>query len=234
MAPRAASTRGLGRAMPAPAALPAGAPPYASLSRMGWSRRGWGDRRICMSGTSTAIHGPRTNGAPILPASSNSRPFPPFAWPRVSVSKPAASRLISHPPRHRHVFITRPRRRGIVDPGRPRLGSHLVPRLRSMCHGETPPPQPGPLTCPQWNDCLSSFNGTTCSSNSGWDCLCKDSSALDTLNSCIDTGCTGTTGQEGKRASPPRVLSPSQLRQLIPAKQSMPPSPKSAPTPASP
>jgi len=47
-----------------------------------------------------------------------------------------------------------------------------------------------------WNDCLTSYNGTTCSSSSGWECLCTDSSALDTLNSCVATACSNSTGRE--------------------------------------
>jgi len=47
-----------------------------------------------------------------------------------------------------------------------------------------------------WNDCLSSYNGTSCSSKTGWECVCTDSVALDTLNSCVATACSNNTGAE--------------------------------------
>jgi len=56
-----------------------------------------------------------------------------------------------------------------------------------------------------WNDCLSSYNGTTCSSSTGWECLCTDSSAIDTLNSCVATACSNSTGQEAIYAAVAQV-----------------------------
>jgi hypothetical protein len=90
-------------------------------------------------------------------------------------------------------------------PGAARCGScffcrcdRLVPSMRRMSY-HTPAARIVKLTkYDQWNDCLSSYNGTSCSSKTGWECLCTDSVALDTLNSCVATACSNSTGAEGQ------------------------------------
>jgi CFEM domain len=47
-----------------------------------------------------------------------------------------------------------------------------------------------------WNDCMGSWDGTTCDSNNGWACLCSNSTAISQLNTCVATSCTNATDQE--------------------------------------
>ncbi|KIV85465.1 hypothetical protein PV11_01158 [Exophiala sideris] len=47
-----------------------------------------------------------------------------------------------------------------------------------------------------WNDCMGSWDGTSCTSNSGWDCLCSNQTAISQLNTCVATSCTNSTDQE--------------------------------------
>ena len=47
-----------------------------------------------------------------------------------------------------------------------------------------------------WNDCFSSWDGSSCDQSSGWDCLCSNATAIAQLNTCVATSCTNTTDQE--------------------------------------
>lgn len=52
------------------------------------------------------------------------------------------------------------------------------------------------LTSSQWNDCMLSWDGQTCESDNGWNCLCSNSTAVNQINTCVATSCTNTTDQE--------------------------------------
>lgn len=47
-----------------------------------------------------------------------------------------------------------------------------------------------------WNDCLGSWNGASCTQQSGWDCICSNSTAIAQINTCVATSCTNATDQE--------------------------------------
>ncbi|OCT54729.1 hypothetical protein CLCR_03058 [Cladophialophora carrionii] len=47
-----------------------------------------------------------------------------------------------------------------------------------------------------WSDCMGSWDGSSCSSSTGWDCLCSNQTAISQLNTCVATSCTNTTDQE--------------------------------------
>jgi len=47
-----------------------------------------------------------------------------------------------------------------------------------------------------WSDCMGSWDGSSCSAGSGWDCLCSNQTAISQLNTCVATSCTNTTDQE--------------------------------------
>lgn len=47
-----------------------------------------------------------------------------------------------------------------------------------------------------WNDCVNSWNPTTCDQSSGWDCVCSNSTAISQINTCVATSCTNATDQE--------------------------------------
>ena len=85
--------------------------------------------------------------------------------------------------------------------GTPRWRRHRLARLGTSLRCKTYParrPSIAQLISSQWNDCMTSYNGTTCSSSSGWECMCTDSTALDSLNTCIATACSNNTGKEGQ------------------------------------
>lgn len=47
-----------------------------------------------------------------------------------------------------------------------------------------------------WNDCMGSWDGTTCDQSNGWSCLCSNETAIAQLNTCVATSCTNATDQE--------------------------------------
>ena len=49
----------------------------------------------------------------------------------------------------------------------------------------------------QWNDCVSGWNGSSCSASSGWDCVCSNSDSIDKINSCVASSCTNATDAAG-------------------------------------
>ena len=47
-----------------------------------------------------------------------------------------------------------------------------------------------------WNDCMGSWDGASCTQSSGWDCICGNSTAIASINTCVATSCTNATDQE--------------------------------------
>jgi len=47
-----------------------------------------------------------------------------------------------------------------------------------------------------WSDCMGSWDGSSCSASTGWNCLCSNQTAISQLNTCVATSCTNTTDQE--------------------------------------
>ncbi|KAL2401419.1 hypothetical protein ABEF95_013654 [Exophiala dermatitidis] len=47
-----------------------------------------------------------------------------------------------------------------------------------------------------WSDCMGSWDGSSCSSSNGWNCLCSNQTAISQLNTCVATSCTNSTDQE--------------------------------------
>ncbi|KAK5467993.1 hypothetical protein LTS15_000966 [Exophiala xenobiotica] len=47
-----------------------------------------------------------------------------------------------------------------------------------------------------WSDCMGSWDGTSCDTSSGWDCLCSNQTAISQMNTCVATSCTNQTDQE--------------------------------------
>lgn len=47
-----------------------------------------------------------------------------------------------------------------------------------------------------YNDCLSSWDTSDCSSQSGLSCVCTNTTQLAQINTCIATSCTNATDQE--------------------------------------
>jgi len=54
----------------------------------------------------------------------------------------------------------------------------------------------GPLPSCSWSDCMSSWNGASCTQASGLDCICSNSTAIAQINTCVATSCTNATDQE--------------------------------------
>jgi CFEM domain len=47
-----------------------------------------------------------------------------------------------------------------------------------------------------WNDCMGSWDGSSCTQNNGWECLCSNATAIAQLNTCVATSCTNSSDQE--------------------------------------
>lgn len=43
---------------------------------------------------------------------------------------------------------------------------------------------------------MGSWDGASCDQNSGWDCICGNSTAISQINTCVATSCTNATDQE--------------------------------------
>ena len=55
------------------------------------------------------------------------------------------------------------------------------------------------------DNCIGNWNGDSCTSSSGWDCLCGNATAISTLNSCVSSACD-STDQECEHCYPHHSL----------------------------